>query len=502
MPLRVVGYIRVSQKKGRTGPSFISPPRQRDAISQWAAANDAEVVEFVEDMDAKGWKERAKLLRCVRLIETGEVDGMVVAKLDRYFRDQLGGHQTMARIKEAKGFLAIPGDGIDTRHETGKMLFGFLLTIAEGEIDRFRAIFSDARERAVARGIHPSAVAPAGYARETDERGKVVSPLRPNGDAEAVSELFRRAARGDAWAEIARRANGEGIKSGWDTTEWTSRAIKDLVRNRVYLGEAFHGEFVNPLAHKPLTDAVTWRRAQREGSRSSVARSDRRPALLSGLLRCAGCRYGAQSYFARGQRCYRCHRRVLAPGQALCPEPSYAAVSSGIEEYVVEEFFAQLERLEVEPFEDSSELAEVEDEIRTAEADLAVYRDDTRIANALGADRYVAGLEERRGQLDKLLRRRAELEAPFDRANGFNPVELREVWPELNVDERRRLLRSHIECLFLRRGRTRHDPIAPFVWICWRGETPDLPRRGQKGHVSFPPFRFPDAPADPRVAAS
>jgi DNA invertase Pin-like site-specific DNA recombinase len=502
VPPRVVGYIRVSQKKGRTGPSFISPPRQRDAIAQWADANGAEVVEFVEDMDAKGWKERAKLLRCVHLIETGAVDGMVVAKLDRYFRDQLGGHQTMKRIKEAKGFLAIPGDGIDTRQETGKMLFGFLLTIAEGEIDRFRAIFSDARKRAVARGIHPSAVAPAGYVRDTDEQGKVASPLLPNGDAEAVSELFRRAARGDAWAEIARWANRQGIKSGWETTEWTSRAIKDLVRNRVYLGEAFHGEFVNPRAHTPLTDEVTWRRAQREGSRSSVARSERRPALLSGLLRCAGCRYGAQSYFARGQRCYRCHRRVLGPGQGLCPEPSYAAISSGIEEYVVAQFFAQLERLEVEPVKNSSRLAEVEDEIRTAEADLAVYRDDSRIADALGADRYVAGLEERRGRLDKLLRRRGELEAPLDHADGLKGVELREVWPTLAVDERRRLLRSHIECVFLRRGRTRHDPIAPFIWICWRGHMPDLPRRGQKGHVIFPPFRFPNPPADPRVTAS
>jgi hypothetical protein len=211
--------------------------------------------------------------------------------------------------------------------------------------------------------------------------------------------------------------------------------------------------------------------------------------------------YGAESYFARGQRCYRCHRRLLGPGHALCPEPAYAAVSSGIEDYVVGQFFGQLERLEVEPFEDSSELAQVEDEITAAEADLGVYRDDTRIADALGADRYVAGLEQRRAKLDQLLRRRAELEAASDRADGLNPVELRELWPELTVDERRRLLRSHIECVFLRRGRPRHDPIARFIWICWRGEAPDSPAAGRRGTSRSRPSDS-RTPADPGVAAS
>jgi hypothetical protein len=68
----------------------------------------------------------------------------------------------------------------------------------------------------------------------------------------------------------------------------------------------------------------------------------------------------------------------------LCPEPAYAAVSSRIEDYVVGQFFGQLEQLEVEPFEDSSELAQVEDEIRAAEADLGVYRDDTMHSARIG----------------------------------------------------------------------------------------------------------------------
>src|SRR4051812_33656212 len=125
--MRVLGYVRVSQVRGRKGDSFISPSVQREHIERWAGANGAEVVEVLEELDESGGRrDRPKLLRCVEAIESGEADGMVVAKLDRFFRDQLGGHSTMARIKDARGFIAIPGEGIDTRYEAGKMMFGFL----------------------------------------------------------------------------------------------------------------------------------------------------------------------------------------------------------------------------------------------------------------------------------------------------------------------------------------------------------------------------------------
>jgi hypothetical protein len=198
----------------------------------------------------------------------------------------------------------------------------------------------------------------------------------------------------------------------------------------------------------------------------------------------------AHSPFARGQRCYRCHRRLLGPGHALCPEPAYAAVSSGIEDYVVGQFFGQLERLEVEPFEDSSELAQVEDEIRAAEPDLGVYGDDARIADALGADRYVAGLEQRRATLDQLLRRRAELEAASDRADGLNPVELRELWPELTVDERRRLLRSVSSVCSYAAGEPGTIPSPASSGSAGGERRPTSPAAGRRGTSHSPPSDY------------
>lgn len=465
----------------------MSPSRQRDEIEAWVRREDATLLGIIEDLDAKGWKHRPELDRIVTAVETGGADGIVVAKLDRYFRDQLGGHATMRRIKEAKGFLAIPGDGIDTRHEAGKMMFGFLLTIAEGEIDRFRSIFADARKRAVARGIHPCPVPPAGYTREEDPDGHVIGPLEPHPEhGRLITDVFTRASSGESWAALARSLDQNNVPTAYGNT-WTARAVKAMVRNRVYLGEARHGEFANPEAHEPLTDELTFRRAQREGRRWPPPRSDR-PALLSGLLRCAGCQYGMASYFARGRREYKCHR-IYPAGR--CPQPAYV-IAPAIEPWVEEQFLSRLGDIAEAAHVDTSELVEIERDANRAQAALEAFRDDPRVIEALGHDGFVAGLRARQSQWDEAQDRLSEARGKLEQLGGVDPIEIRTAWPRLSVLNQRRLLGAGIDAVFLRRGRSRHDGFDGFAHICWRGEAPiTVPTRGRKRALEIVPFAFP-----------
>jgi hypothetical protein len=59
------------------------------------------------------------------------------------------------------------------------------------------------------------------------------------------------------------------------------------VANRVYLGEVRSADHVKANTHPPLTDAVTWQRAQ--APRELTPRANSQPSLLAGLVRCAGC---------------------------------------------------------------------------------------------------------------------------------------------------------------------------------------------------------------------
>jgi hypothetical protein len=50
----VVGYVRVSQVRGREGDSFISPELQREQIAAVARREGLEVAEVIEELDASG----------------------------------------------------------------------------------------------------------------------------------------------------------------------------------------------------------------------------------------------------------------------------------------------------------------------------------------------------------------------------------------------------------------------------------------------------------------
>jgi hypothetical protein len=256
------------------------------------------------------------------------------------------------------------------------------------------------------------------------------------------------------------------------------------------LGEARHGKFVNPAAHEALTDELTWQRAQRPG-RIAPGRGEN-PQLLAGLLRCAGCRYSMKSYARGGNRVFACHGKHPA---GECREPAYISTSTGINEWVRDEFFAALGRLEMKPVFDTTERDAAEQRLKKAEAALTLFRDDPEVIDTLGAGGFVDGLRKRKEELDKAYSALAELEDRAPLPAGIPALELREVWDELSVGEQRRMLSTVIDAVFVRRGRSRHSPLEGFVHICLRGEAPaGMPRRGVRGNGAPQPFLFPHQP--------
>jgi site-specific DNA recombinase len=476
--MRVDAYVRVSKVAGRSGESFASPSEQKYAIEAWAARNGCEVAAVWEELDESGGRQdRPKLLEAIRRAETGQTDGVVVAYLDRFFRSQLYGLQAVKRLTEAGRFFASV-DGVDTRDDRSALMLGIRLAIAEDERERRRRDFDSAVERAVARGIHRCPVAPFGY-RKREDRLLEKDPKT----ARLVHELFERAARGESWAALARWMEREGAVTRYGATTWTARAVKDMVRNRVYLGEARNGEHVNAHAHPPLTDELTWQRAQRVGRSFAPARSEE-PALLSGLIRCAGCRHGMASYFdpkGRG-RTYRCRKRYAA---GECAAPAFVKASV-IEPYVEQLLFEAVGQVRPEtpddPTAEQLELAE-----REREVELIAFRDDPILVAQLGAEDFAAGVKVRREAFEAARDRRLE---HVDRtAASFDPIELQALWPSRSVMEKREILSAVFDAIFVLRGRSTFGPIADYTRAFLRGDGPiDLPRRGARRGEALRPL--------------
>lgn len=490
--MRLDSYIRVSQVRGREGPSFISPDVQRETVRRWATAQGVQIdVEHV-DLDQSGAKaNRPGLTGVLERIEAGQVDGVIVAKLDRFGRSLIDSLAAIKRIDEAGGKFVSVAEQFDTSTPTGKLVLRIMLSLAEFELDRIREQWQVARARAVDRGVHVASRVPTGYRKVPD------GTLIPDpDDAEVIRQVFVAKAAGASWADLARLLNDAGVVGPYGAKQWTQRAMSHMLTNRVYLGEARSGEFRNPDAHPPIVDRALFEAAQRARGGPAV-RSDE-PALLSGLLRCAGCRHlmKPDKMTMRDKsraRIYRC-RGKHASGNC---ENRVAVLAHVIEPWVVEQVLER-ERVRLAGHTEGEAVPELVAELEAAEAELVAFRDDERIVGALGQDRFVEGLRRRAETVEDVQRRLADVQSRP--VGGPSGLELATVWPSMLVQQQQRMLRASVDAIVLRgRFQGRHVAIGERALILWAGEMPDdWPRRGKR--VPFAPFVWPDdGPADAGV---
>ena len=465
--MRLSGYIRVSRIAGRTGDSFISPKVQRERIEAVATAGGHQIIEWIEDLDQSGAKaDRPGFQQILSNIEAGKSEGIVVAKLDRFSRSVSDAAHALKRIDEAGGAFLSAEDSLDTSTPMGRFALHMMLAIAELEWERRRESWEIARANAVERGIHVASRTPTGYDRDQDRR------LIPNRYAPKITEAFRRRAQGASWREIADLM--EGIPTPYGATSWTNKSLAELLDNRVYLGEARSGKFSNPDAHEPLTDPGTFQLASRREQRRSIRHDD--PALLSGLLRCAGCSYAIKPDRMRlrdgsSARIYRCRGR-RAMGRC---ENAASVMARIIEPWIEQEFLSYAEVIAASPGQDRRQIdaarKDRDEAIAQRDAFLSLAIDDVKVAQA-ELDRRQERVEAAEAHLSDLLAG----------AEGMDTTAIVEAWPELTVPEKREILSGSIDVIFLRRSPNRSNiPISDRALILWRGEGPDgLPGPGRK----------------------
>src|SRR5438477_7529325 len=201
--LRLLAYGRVSDVRGRSGESFISPEDQMAKCRAYAEAYEHEILEEGLDLDVSGGvMERPVLDRFLAQIRDGEAQGLIVAKLDRFSRSSRGALNALAEIEAAGGVLISVQEQIDSTTAAGRFVRSIFLATAEWERGRIGENWTAAQKSAVGRGVHISRHVPPGYMRDeipaSDGRHKI-SPLRPDPKhGKTITEAYRLAAQGAA----------------------------------------------------------------------------------------------------------------------------------------------------------------------------------------------------------------------------------------------------------------------------------------------------------------
>lgn len=474
--LSLDGYIRVSRVAGRAGGSFISPDLQREQIEGWAKLRDVHIGAFHTDLDETGGKlSRPGLDAFMERLRTGQTNGIIVAKLDRLSRAGVADAlRLVEEIHDAGGQLAALDLGIDPTTPFGEFALTIMLGLARMQRRNIAEMWSNSRERAVARGVHVASRTPTGYDVGADGR------LIPNEHAAFVLQVFEARIEGRSWSECAAILEDAGIPTPYGSPQWTNRSLSHVIENRAYLGEARSGEFVNPVAHEAIVPLGTWERAQvPRGIRFAPTGG----TLLSGLVRCAGCRFsmkGDKQRLRNGEkaRIYRCRGRH---SMGTCTARS-AVFAHVIEPWVTEQFFTRAEGVGAEGAAATDEYEAALAALTAAEAELSAYRDSG--AAAVLGDRFLDGLRVR---LDAV--QAAELVVAEHRGRvDLLPygVDLRAVWEGSSVAERNELLHAGIDAVFLRRVGQSNVAIDKRALILWRGQAPELPGPKNRGMVPEP----------------
>ena len=459
--MRLVSYIRVSKVAGREGDRFQSPDQQRDAIAHIIALSNADIVEEVIDLDESGGTmDRPGLKRALAMLDRGEADGIVVARLDRFGRNLEVPLIIEGLVESGKVFLSA-ADQFDTGTPMGRFALGMMALVAKLERDRHIETWGNSTRRAILRGVAINV--PYGYARGPDGRLQPVEPA-----AGVVRKMFELRAAGHGVAAIAATLDADGIGPP-RAADWTRQTVRAMLRVRTYLGEAAYGETVTADAHPAIVDTQTWQAAQ---TARGVSRPSRDANLLAGILRCAGCGYLMGAGTGRGGRRYSCNR---VHGGGRCPSPT-AAMAPRLEAHVTDLFLARYGDVVVTAAQAPPALHAHERGHAAAGRVFAACRDDAELRDALGSEHYRAGLLARHQRVEAAGRAHA---AAVRGAGAQSLVVDPDVWEALTIARRRLVLAAGIDDILLRRAANTRVPIAERCVVRWTGEgQTDVPRQG------------------------
>ena len=298
----VVGYARVSTDNQLENYSI---EEQTERLKAYCAAKGWVLLQiYVDGGYSGGNTDRPALQNMLEEVRHGQIDAVIVYKLDRLSRSQ---KDTLTLIEDEllahnTDFISI-NENFDTSTPFGRAMIGILSVFAQLEKDQITERFTMGRiGRSKAGYFHGGGAPPTGY--DYVDGKLIVNEY----EAIQVRRAFQMILDGKSINAIYRIMNAEY------TTRWSSTKVLTVLRNSVYIGKVhFFGQEYDGI-HEPIIEEATFaevnrilRSSERENQKTTAQKSPFRAGyLLSGLVYCGRCgaRYSANHGY------YKCYSRA------------------------------------------------------------------------------------------------------------------------------------------------------------------------------------------------
>ena len=437
---RTALYIRVS-----TDAQFeegYSVDAQKEKLAQYCKLKDIEDYEFYID---GGWSgsniERPEIKRLITDIKAGKINAVVVYKLDRLSRSQKDTVFLLEDVFIPNGcaFISL-NENFDTSTPYGKAMIGILSVFAQLERENIRERTRMGMYERVKSGLWMGGGrVPFGYDYDREK-----NTLVPNEKAEQVRQIYQLYLQGYSTTQLAGMFDVSG-----------DQHISAILDRETYLGRIrFRGEVVES-CHEAIIDEETWRKVREERQRRSRGAAGDTSYLLTGLLVCGKC--GAKMRYqkwGKGLKIYCYSQQKSKPSLIKDPECSNMRYDAEeVERAVIADVFEKTRSI----IANGNSRKEISaEEVLKRKYDTAagklkrlyeLYARDGEEVLLETINEYKALLAEISSAIENEKKTKAvEAELAYKRGVLEN---LRGLWDEMTVAEKRRALRICIDKIVL-----------------------------------------------------
>lgn len=263
---------------------------------------------------------RPALKRLIAAIDAGEVDSVVVYKIDRLTRSVADFYELARSWFEKDISFVSASQSFSTLDVSGRLMLNILLTFAQFERELTSERTANTRALRIMDGKFTGGEIPFGFRRRPGGGIEIADT------AEIVRRIFDEAASGSTPSEIAADLRRDRIarptKRG--KSAWNSTVVRQMIENERYRGVQTLGDREFPQEHGQIVSRDIWELANARLPEVTPALrvEDASPYLLVGRGVCGICGQPLAGYEANGRNdkyaYYTCRRARKAAGGRKC----------------------------------------------------------------------------------------------------------------------------------------------------------------------------------------
>ncbi len=328
-------YTRVSVDEKRLDSAGILRGRKEDTSLRMQEqmcrtyvaqrAMDGYMVQEVYQDDGFSAKtlKRPALMRMIAAIDAGEIDAVIIYKIDRLTRSVADFYELAKPWLEREMPIVSASQSFDTGSIGGRLLLNVLLTFAQFERELGSERTRDTRTLRVMDGKFVGGEIPVGF--------RVVKPGELEIDeaqARTIRHIFEMAADGlspnEISAQLRERGEVKSSRRSGASRPWTSTTVRQVIENPRYRGVQVLDDREYPQRHGAVVNEGLWKLAN--SNLPEVAPAIRPAAdkfMLVGRANCGICGQPLAGYEATGRSAsyayYTCRRARKNHGGRMCP---------------------------------------------------------------------------------------------------------------------------------------------------------------------------------------